>query len=583
MSDRSYYYFATHSTNNNIIRRLQAGADYENLDSTIQDKIKILANGYYSREKDLSINEYCLNFIERNKKPLEELTNEIGVEGLKIFLINYIGYSGGWGASSRSYGAGSKQTADKISEQDLIEEMTDPKKSLKGLLDAARGNLSVVKPFLPAIMLSLNTNTRDKSIMKFEHTGRFCFDIDKLKDTNEALKWLNNLWKGTKYIKPYMAFISPRGKGVKVFCQVDTNSSDFKKDFTLEERKSVMDHHKVWYEGARKEIVAAFPELKEKFDISTNDPQRLTYIPFIIDKQNHFKYDSNRFSDYKTITTTEKTFQENERNQKITEISDVLKKIKHEQNFTSDIEAYKFYLKEKSHFDFDFEKDKLVKTIDFIEDLITKDSRVDNWIAEKFSDYKTLNDLAWVLFGVFDDLGIEQIKRLIPNDSNKLDENHGDYRWALKSEKNYSEDELANLTPAAFYKLVRKQDKINDFLNENFSFHSTDVEQFKLLRKLYEIYIRNRDLFDKDDDQADLTDFLDRLTVFLNKKRTRLPLIEELENLESEIKLGKSEYLDKDKMEDLFQKKYKNKRVFYLRSQCGTISISVPSYKGICK
>ncbi|WP_339882288.1 BT4734/BF3469 family protein [Polaribacter vadi] len=577
MSNNSYHYFATHQTNNDIINRLKAGADYENLEDGIQEKITQLVKGYYTRDKSLSFEEYCLRFIESNKELLEGLINELKIDGLKTFLINYIGYSGGWGASSKSYGGGSKQTAIKISEQDLIKEMTDPKASIKGLLDAARGNLSIVKPFLPAIMISLNTNTRDRSIMKFEHTGRFCFDIDKLKDTNEALRWLNKIWKGTKNIKPYFAFVSPRGKGIKVFCQVDTNSLDFKRDFTLEERKPVMDHHKVWYEGARKEIVTAFPELEEKFDTSTNDPQRLTYLPFIADEQNHFKYDPNRFSDYNVIASTEIAFQDKELKQKMADISDIIKKVKQEQNFTSDIEAYKFHLKNKSQFDIDFEQEKLIKTIDFIEDLINKDQRVYTWVAEKFSNYKTLNDLAWVLFGVFDDLGIEQIKRLIPSDSNKLNEVHSDYRWAIKSEKNYSDNQLANLTPAAFYKLIREQDKINDFLNENYSFHSSDVQQLKLLRELYEIYIRNRNLFDKDDEQADLSDFLDRLTEYLIKKRTRLPLIEDLENLESEIQLDKKEYLDKLKMEDLFQKKYKNKRVFYLRSQCGTILTTVPS------
>lgn len=577
MRNNSYYYFATHLTNNNVIKRLKAGADYENLDGAIQEKIKQLAKDSYNRDKSLSIKEYCLDFIESNKEHLEELIDELKIDGLKTFLINYIGYSGGWGASSRSYGEGSKQTALKISEQDLIKEMTDPKASIKGLLDAASGNLSVVKPYLPAILISLNTNTRDKSIMKFEHTGRFCFDIDKLEDTNDALKWLNKIWKGTKNIKPYMAFLSPRGKGVKVFCQVDTASKDFKKNFSSKERELVMNHHKTWYEGARKEIVTAFPKLEKKFDVSTNDPQRLTYLPFIADKQNHFKYDPNRFSDYDVIASTEIAFQDKELKQKMANIPDIIKKVKQEQNFTSDIEAYKFHLKNKSQFDIDFEREKLIKTIDFIEDLINKDNRVYNWVSEKFSDYKTLNDLAWVLFGVFGDEGIEQIRRLIPSDSNKLEEGNEDNRWAKKFENNYSDDELANLTPAAFYKLVREQDKITDFLNENYSFHSSDMQQLKLLRKLYEIYIRNRNLFDKDDDQADLSDFLERLTEYLNKKRTRLPLIEELENLESQIQLDKEEYLDKKKMEDLLQKTYKDKRVFNLRSQCGTILYSVPS------
>jgi len=581
MSNNSYHYFASHLTNSDVCKRINAGSDYENLDVPIQEKITQLVKGFYTRDKSLSIEGYCLHFIKSNKKLLEELIDELEEDGLKTFLVNYIGYSGGWGASSRSYGGGSNNTANIISEKKLIQEMTDPKASIKGLLDAARGNLSVVKPFLPAIMISLNTNTRDKSIMKFEHTGKFCFDIDKLQDINEALKWLNKIWKGTKNIKPYMTFVSPRGKGVKVFCQVDTNSLDFKKDFTLKEKKPVMDHHKTWYEGARKEIITAFPELEDKFDESTKDPQRLTYIPFIADQNNHFKYDANRFSWYEVITANEIAFQNKELQKKMTLKADDIKRIKEEQNISSDKDAYQYLLKNKtSDFDVDFEKEKLIQTIDFIEDLITKDIRVDNWIAEKFTDYGILNRLSWVLYGVFGDMGIVQIKRLIPVESNKLDENHGDHRWALKSKDDYSEQELADLTPGAFYKIVREQDKIKDFLNESYSFDSSDVQQFSLLRNLHETYFQNKDLDDKDDDQADLTEFLDRFTEYLDKDRTRLPLIEQLENLESEIQLGPKEYLNKDKMENLFQKKYNKKRVFYLRSQCGKLLYSVPSYGG---
>lgn len=572
MSNNSYYYFASDVTNSDIFYRIKAGSDYENLDAPIQEKITQLVKGYPLRDKSLTTKEYCLQFIESNKIFLTELIDELGEEGLQTFLFNYIGYSKGWGASSRFYGKNSNKTANIISEKKLIHEMTEPKASIKGLLDAARGNLSVVKPFLPAILISLNTNTRDKSRMKFEHTGRFCFDIDKLEDTNEALKWLNKIWKGTKNIKPYMAFLSPRGKEVKVFCQVDTNNPDFKRDFDLEERKPVMENHKIWYEGARKEIVAAFPELEEKFDEHTNDPQRLTYIPFVADRDNHFRYNANSFSDYSNIAANEIAFQDNELQKKIALKEEAIKKIKLEQNITSDKDAYKYLLKNKSSdFDVEFEKEKLIKTIDFIKDLITKDDRVENWVAEKFNDYQMLMKISWPLYGVFGDDGIEQIKRLIPLDSNKMDENHNDYRWALKSTDDYSDQELSDLTPAAFYKLVREQDKIKDFLNESYSFGSSDIQQLKLLRNLHETYVRNKDLDDKDDDQADLTEFLDRFTEYLDKDRTRLPLIEQLENMEPEIQLGPKKYLNKNKMEDLFKRKYKDKRVFYLRSQCGKL------------
>jgi ABC-type cobalamin transport system ATPase subunit len=75
MSNNSYHYFARHQTNNAIINRLQAVADYENLEDAIQEKIAQLAKGYYARDKILSIEEYCLKLIESNKELLEELMN----------------------------------------------------------------------------------------------------------------------------------------------------------------------------------------------------------------------------------------------------------------------------------------------------------------------------------------------------------------------------------------------------------------------------------------------------------------------------------------------------------------------------
>jgi hypothetical protein len=75
MSNNSYPYFTTHQTNNAIINRLQVGADYENLEDAIKENIAQLAKGYYTRDKILSIEEYCLNFRKSNKELLEELMN----------------------------------------------------------------------------------------------------------------------------------------------------------------------------------------------------------------------------------------------------------------------------------------------------------------------------------------------------------------------------------------------------------------------------------------------------------------------------------------------------------------------------
>lgn len=70
----------------------------------------------------------------------------------------------------------------------------------------------------------------------------------------------------------------------------------------------------------------------------------------------------------------------------MSQISDTIKKVKKEQNLTSDIEAYKYHLKNKSHFDVDFENEKLIATIDFIENLANEDHRAYNWVIEKFND-----------------------------------------------------------------------------------------------------------------------------------------------------------------------------------------------------
>ena len=583
MRESKYPYFATHLSNKEVITRIKAGADYENLDVDLKLKIKSLAQNFDTKKTDLSLDKYCQKFIEDNPNNLKELTNEIGQEGLDLFLVSCIKYSKGWNTSSRSYGKNSNRYADKISEQDLIREMTDHNGSIKKLLDAASGNLSVVKPFLPATLVSLNTNTRDRSKVKFEHTGRFCFDIDKLESLEDALFWMNKIWKGTQNLKPYMAFISPRGKGVKVFCQVDRNSDEFQKDFNSCEKEVVVKNHKIWYEGARKEIIKAFPELEGKIDISTIDPQRLTYLPFILDKENHFKYDPNRFSKYIEVAEIEIDFQKRKLEESISKNRKEIDKVKKSEKISSDDKAYQYLLQNRSsNYDIDYEKEKFIKTIDFIEDLATKDVRIDTWVSETFQDYHTLCKLGWTLYATFGDVAIEQIKRLIPSNSNKLDESHNDYRWAIKSKDNYTTEQLNSMTAGAFYKLVRKQEKIKDFLNSNYGVNAKQVSEFKMIRNIHENYIQNKELDAKGDSLVDPTEYIDHLTDYLDKVRKRLPLIDTIENIKPEISLNPKEYMDKKTMENLYQKKYQDKRIFYLISPCGTGKNSVaghPTYK----
>ncbi len=577
-----YYYFSTHTINPLIYSRLEAHKTYKTLNEETKDLLDMLVDQYPKGEATESAIECSSKFIMKHKSELYELEKLKGTS-LIYFLSEYLGYHFKWGASTRSFGKNSDMRAGKISEQNLIKEMTDPTGDIKKLLDASGTDLSAVKPFLPAIMISLDTNTRDKSKMEFKHTGKFCFDFDKLEDSKEAIKWMNKVWIGTKNIKPYMGFVSPRGKGFKIFCQVDLSNLDFQSDFSLEERESVMKHHKVWYEGARKELVTAFPELEDKIDVSTNDPQRLTYLPFIADKVNSFKYDPSQISNYSEIVNIEKEQNRKELLKKISENKPEIDKIMKAQNITSKEEAYYLLIKSRSkNFNLEYETEKFIKVIDYLEDLSNKDNRVSNWVHEKFDDYYTLNKLCWVLYGVFGDLAIEQLKRLIPEGSNKLDEDHNDYRWAIRSKDSYTEEQLSSLSLGSFYELVRKLGEVKDFLSEQYRLSSGEVNDFKLLNNYYETYIRNKASYDEDDNSADLSEFLDKITNFFDKKQVKLPLIEELETITAEITLEKEEYLDKDVMHDLFQNKYAEKRIFCLRSQCGTGKNSIaghPDYK----
>ncbi len=569
--NNNYYSFSTHTIHPQIYTRLTAHAESQKLDEETQTLLDKFVNDFVKRNKQISSLDYCSKFIAKHRDELHELDN-LKSTTPKQFLYNFLGYTNQWNASTRSFGQNSKERAEEITEEDLIDEMTNPESSIKKLLDASGGDLTAVKPFLPAIMISLKTNTRDPDKMVFKHTGRFCFDFDKFKDKKEAVKWMNKVWKGTKNVKPYMAFVSPRGKGFKIFCQVDISNSGFQGDFDSEYKKVVSKHHKVWYEGARKELESKFPELKKWIDLATNDSTRLTYIPFIANKAGDFKRDSSRVSSYSEIVENERKLEHEALLQKISENQDEVDKVMKEQNISSPEKAYSLLLKKKSYnFDLERETEKFIKVIDFIEEQINNHSQIESWVSEEFNNYHSLQRLSWVLYGVFGDLAIEQMKRLIPADSNKLDEDHNDHRWAMRSQNDYDEEQLKSLTPAPFYARVRKLPIVNDFISENFGVSSQDFSDFKIINDYYETYIRNKNLDDNDDDQANLAEFLDNMTCYMDKKKVRLPLIEEFDSLVPEVMLGPNDYLDKDVTHDLFQTKYADKKIFFLRSQCGKL------------
>lgn len=567
--NNDYYYFSTHNTYPQIYNYLTAHAACQNLGEETKSLLDKFVNGFKNRDRQFSSLDYCAKFNRKHREELYEL-DKLKTTNPKQFLYNFLGYTQQWKASTKSFGKNSSYIAEEITEEELISDMTDPKASIKKLLDASGGDLSAVKPFLPAIMISLKTNTRNPNSMVFKHTGKFCFDIDKLEDSKEAIYWMKKVWEGTKNVKPYLAFVSPRGKGFKIFCQVDISNPDFQGDFGSEDKVVVVNHHKVWYKEAKKELESKFPELMDKLDSGTNDPQRLTYIPFIKNKATDFIYDPLRESTYSEIVENERKLVREALHQKISENQVEVQKIMKEHNISNQEDAYYLLQKKKSsNFDLESEKEKFIKVIDFLEEQASKDSRVENWISEEFDNYHSLQKLSWVLYGVFGDLGIEQIKRLIPPDSNKLDENHGDYRWAMKSQNDYTEEQLKSLTLAPFYSKVLKLPIVKDFISENFRISSENLSDFKIINGYYETYIRNKNLYDSDDDQSDLSEFLENITIYLDKKKLRLPLLEEFNSIAPEISLDTNEYLDKDVMHDIFQNKYADKRIFFLRSQCG--------------
>jgi hypothetical protein len=571
---KKYYYFATHTINDSIRKWLAAVVLYKNLPQKEQDLLDSLIKNYDNRDTNKSVLNFCSDFIQDHEEDFEELKNNLGYK-LKYFLRDYLGFHFKWQSSMRSFGKSDDKRAEEITESEFIEELTNPKGSIKELLDAADGDIKMVKPFLPIIMISLNTNTRDKEKMEFKHTGRFCFDFDKVGDEKTTIAWMNKVWKGTKHVKPYMAFVSPSGNGFKIFCQVDTSNPDFQNDFGSEERQDIMAKHKLWYEGARKELATLFLEIADKIDTATNDPQRLTLLPFISNKETNFKYDPIVLSKYSEIVTAEKAHLEKELDKKIKENDTAVKNLMTEKGISSKYDAYHLYTKNKSKdFDVDFEMDKFKAVVEFIVQLSQNDVRVKNWLNQKFTSYETLNNLSWVLYGVFGSMAIEELKKLIPLGSNKLDENSGDYRWTNKSDENYEDEESRmKITPAPFYKLVFAIGAVKDFTLDNYNATSRQVSDFKLINQYYEDYKYNADLYDEGEEHADKSNFLNKLTDHLNNKKIRLPLIEDLEEISAEVQLGPNEYLDKDVMEGLFQNKYAEKKIFALRSQCGKLSV----------
>ncbi len=575
----NYFYFATHIEDQNIYKRLEVGAEYSKLPADEQALLKQLLNGYYQKPKETSALEYCANFANTHQTRLKRLQKEKGYS-LKFFLKDYLAFSFKWGSSIQSYGQPKEHVekadwykekrAQAISHEELVSELTDKKGSIYKLLSSAGNDKSLVKIFLPYIVASLNTDTRDKRKMSFEHTGKFVFDFDDFEDEKTTVYWMNKIWKGTTNIKPYMAFVSPSGKGLKLFCQVDISLEDFKNDFKDKHRESVMNYHKIWYKGALEELKENFPNIPCKIDEATIDPQRATFLPFISNKKKHFKENLSAISNYSEIVNQEKERRDKEVQKEIVKNKNTINKIKKEHGIKSDKDALHLYQKNnKKDFDLKFELEKFTKTVSYIVGLAKKDQTIKNWVASNFTCYNTLLKQSWVLYGVFGEIAINEIKKLIPNDSNKKNPSNGDYRWTERSQHDYDADQRANLTPAAFYKLVFQIGKIKDYVLKNFVGNSKMVKDLKQFHRSYEKYENNLDIEEKNNNNTDKSEFLSKIKASLDSDKKKLPLIEDQKDMKAEVTLGPDDYLDKKVMEDLFQKKYRNQKVFMLRSQCG--------------
>lgn len=575
----NYFYFATHTINNSVYDRLKASATYNKLNSREQKLLDEFEKNYPEYDYSYSPEDRAEEFIDRYEEDFYQIRTRLGIEVLIKLMVNFLGFKRKWFASIKEFGRGSIKKAIKISEGKLIDEITNPAGTIKKLYDCAGSNLGDVKPFLPFIVISLDTNTRNPNSTKHEHTGRFSLDFDKFNSPQEAIVWLKKLWEGTINIKPFFGFISPSGKGVKLFCQVDTSKQDFLNDFQSQNKQQVRIHHKEWYKGAINEFISTYPKLKNYIDKGTNDPERPTFIPFVDDPKRKFMYDKSRFSAYDKVVNITRDLAKNKLQKGISKNKPALKKIMKDNGIKSMSDAYRVFVQSKSkNFDIKNEIDKFQKVVAYIVDLSKSDARIEQWLEEKFTSYQLLFNLHWRLYGIFGAMATEEIKRLIPANSNKLDPTSSeDYRWMMVQESFYTDEVREKLTPDLFYHLVAELDQVKNYIAENFGINFSQISEINLINDCYKDYKYNSDLEESDTNQTK-KHYLEKIGSHLNQKKIRLPFIKDWKEMTADVALGPSDYLDKDLMEDLFQKKYKDKRIFMLRSQCGSGKNSLLSH-----
>lgn len=169
----NYFYFATHTINNLVYNRLKASVTYKNLNSREQELLDEFVKTYPEYDYSDSPENRAEEFINRYEEDFYDLIEKLGIYKLVDTIVNHLGFQKKWFAGMTEFGKGSRQRGRKISEEKLIEEMTDSNSTIQKLYECGGEDVINIKPFLPALMISLDTNTRHKDFMKHKHTGRF--------------------------------------------------------------------------------------------------------------------------------------------------------------------------------------------------------------------------------------------------------------------------------------------------------------------------------------------------------------------------------------------------------------------------
>lgn len=466
-----------------------------------------------------------------------------------------------------------------ISDGELLHHMTQQDGVIYPLYKSARGSKVIVKPYLPTIAFSNNSRNRDKTRTEITHTGVFVFDFDKLGSPDKARVFLNRMKVELGNLLPFMLFISPSGAGVKLLVQFDVNHSGFINDFLRDKsRESVQRKHKELYASMMNYIIKQMPDAEKYFDSATSDVERMTYIPYLEFPELDLFYNPTQVCDYEFFNNLAEEIVKENKQKELLKFSKPIAKYKKKVDCTGLSEEEILLrvkdLERRKNFDPTYELERLRATIDTLLEIASGNSNVRLWMDEAFTSYHTLHKQAWVLYGCFGDEGIEELKRCIPSNSNKLDEGTEDSRWARVNESHYSQDQLMTMTPGSFYALIRTVPELKESLDAHYKLGSRQVNDFQGIMDSYDDFSKMEaevmeGIVAKEELDNLEFDFMDKITDYLDVDHPQLPIIEDLDTLETQMKLGPKDYLNKEELTKLLQVTYRDKRIFHLRAQCG--------------